>query len=194
MPGRSHVAWQVHLKMASSRLNFIAGEWDELRQSPSQVISKIAVALIALDSLEGLEACQALRLLPLCGSVDFGGLQTSSRCLLCQEEWHWSFCSRGLVVPCGSTLAAVCICRRAPGLFFLPCLPWLCCKKWSRRFPSAEKIMEQAVNRVYGPDGLATQRFQLTSLQAKSEEDSPRRCNCSGDAKDMRISRTLVSL
>ena len=80
---------------------------------------------------------------------------------LCQEEWHWSFCSTGLVAPYGSSLAAVCICRRVSPCAFafsLPCLPWLCCKKWSRRFPSAEQIMDQAVDRVYGPTGLATQR------------------------------------
>jgi len=79
------------------------------------------------------------------------------------EDWRWAWSSLALAVLAedrGPRLGAVCLARKSQGgtsSSCFPCLPWFCCRKWSRRFPAARSVMGEAAERMMGPEGLEMQ-------------------------------------
>eukprot|EP00435_Cladocopium_sp_Y103_P010471 s3049_g2.t1 len=96
--------------------------------------------------------------------------------LILEEDWRWSWHSLALAMeaPPEATgtlgLAAVCLARRNNGgasSSCLPCVPWFCCRKWSRRFPGAcAHVMGEAADRMMGPEGLEMQLHERRLIYA----------------------------
>lgn len=91
--------------------------------------------------------------------------------LILEEDWRWSRHSLPLAMEAlDGTLGAVCLARRSNGgascPSCLPCVPWFCCRKWSRRFPGAAHVMGEAASRMMGPDGLEMQLHERRLIYA----------------------------